>query len=97
MARKKKSVSEASKESVIFIDSSCMDNNPQMDKLLYDGNNAKEVMEFCGAYHMECKPLSLYIYTYIETRDKKIPHILIVNVGQFVVKDSDVFKVVNNV
>lgn len=64
------------------------------DILLYDGKNGIEIMNFCKAYHMECKngPITLWIM-----KDGIAPIApLTIMPGQLLVKENDDFKVVNN-
>jgi hypothetical protein len=67
------------------------DNNPLM--LKYNGNNAKQVMGFCGAYHMDVSGNQLKLWIYDGDRIRAKP--LLINSGQFMIKKDNAFTVID--
>ena len=62
----------------------------------YNGDNAKQVMDFCGAFHMACHPDKLQIFFTKMNGDGSMPMPLSIFIkpGQSVVKDEDKLRVI---
>jgi len=61
--------------------------------LRYNGDNAKQVMKFCDAYHMDVSDAQLKLWIYDGDRIPAKP--LLMNPGQGIIKDGDTFKVLD--
>lgn len=71
-----------------------INNTPEM--LKYDGNNAKQVMEFCGAFHFECQPGRLLLHMMGPRSHSSRANIcLVMAPGQSIVKKDGLFEVID--
>lgn len=71
-----------------------LDNEPLIHSIQYTGTNAKEIMEFCGAYHMVCHTTMTNFL--IKDLNRDFNYVLPVKPGQYIIKQDNQFRVIDN-
>lgn len=67
----------------------------KLTKAIYNGCNVREIMDFCGAYHVQIEQnVTKFL---IDLGGKNGDFILPVKLNQMVIKESGIFKAIDNV
>lgn len=69
------------------------ESNENLNIIEYTGLNAKQIMEFSGAFHIDVSDNQLKLWIFDCNRIPARP--LVINPGQFLVKEDDKFKVID--
>ena len=95
MSKRKKKVEEVVVDEIVVKEAVVEEQqeDPNLDVVLYKGDNDREIMEFSSCYHIECSPDTLKLY--LTSQDGK-NDIVAIKPGQFLVREHGKYRVIDH-